>query len=75
MAAALKRKHVNGKGLSRCFLSGIYSSPSWLSQLGWHRLTWAVSVMVGWIGQYLTLNENTAIFILSSSVCPWICYH
>lgn len=28
--------------------------PHWLLKLGWHRKTWAVSLMVGWVG----LNEN-----------------
>lgn len=47
MAAALKIKCVNGRGLSRCFLPGIYNSPSWLPQQGWHKITWTVSLMVG----------------------------
>lgn len=45
--------------------------PSWLLQLGWHRKSWAVSLMVEWVG----LNENTPIFDLSSRVCPQICEH
>lgn len=45
--------------------------PSWLLQLGWHRKTCAMSLMVGWVGP----NEDTPIFNQSSRVCPLICQH
>lgn len=45
--------------------------PSWLLQLGWHRKTCAMSLMVGWVGP----NEDTPIFNRSSRVCPLICQH
>lgn len=73
MLAALKTKLVDGRGLSRCFLPGIYNGLSWLPQLGWHKVAWAVSLMVGQVGQYPTLNENTPVFNLSSSVCFQVC--
>lgn len=73
MAAALKTKQVNGRCLSRCSLPDVYDGPNWLPQQGWHKVTWAASLMVGRVGQYLSRNENTPVFNLSSSVCPQIC--
>lgn len=54
------------------FLPGIYNYLSWLPQLGQNK---AVSLMAGQVGQYPTLNENTPVFNLSSSVCSQVCYH